>query len=161
MKKAMITWSVLNIIVYYNLSTSDKNYLNIAIKGLTSIDEIEIYNKDNLTGLDLSYNKITNIELLKKFLKLEYLDLSQNERIHNIDSLKYLDLSFNKIASIRSLQNLSNLTKLKVTNNRINNIDIKFNMPNIECFDLTKNNIDKISDSSIDNCFNLRILFSI
>ena len=41
MKKGMITWSVLNIIVYYNLSTSDKNYLNIAIKGLTSIDEIE------------------------------------------------------------------------------------------------------------------------
>ena len=31
-------------------------------------------------------------------------------------------------------------------------------MPNIEYLDLTKNNIDKISDSSIDNCFNLRIL---
>ncbi len=53
----------------------NQTLLNLNWNGLTSLDGIEAY-KDNLIKLDLSFNKIINIDLLAKFTQLKHLDLS-------------------------------------------------------------------------------------
>ncbi len=70
-----------------NLSNNEKTSLNLAVRGLTNLNEIEIY-KENVTELVLSFNKLTDIYLLANFTKLEYLNLNYNFKIKEYRSIR-------------------------------------------------------------------------
>jgi small GTP-binding protein len=92
------------------------------------MDKNDIRHKTNhnneIVWLDLSNNKISNIDELGKLKKLTKLDLNNN-KISNIDELgkleklTWLDLSHNKISNIDELGKLEKLTGLFVDNNPI------------------------------------------
>ena len=101
----------------YILDLSNKNLGDNGIKILL--------NYKNIKELNLSYNKLTNIEVLEdvKFEKLEKLNLSNNDisyRIYilkdvNFKELKELNLSSNHIGHIEDLEKVK-FEKLKILN---------------------------------------------
>ena len=147
----------------FNISIEDPNVEQISIikpkkqlenNGLSELSKISF---QNLKLLDLSQNKIININCLEnaKFENLEKLILNRNS-IYNISSLtkvkfnelKDLELGGNKIKDITPLKdtNFYNLEKLKLDNNGIENIDflkeVKFK--ELKELNLFKNNIGDI-----------------
>ncbi|KAF5285549.1 hypothetical protein FQA39_LY16614 [Lamprigera yunnana] len=106
----------------------------------------------NVQELDLSYNKLTKINVSCKVLQINRLYLSHNllESIphHFLPLLSYLDLSFNKITHTNSFKYLPYLTKLYLNNNDIITIDGAFsNLDNLIELNLAGNNIVNIEPS--------------
>ncbi|MBK7106242.1 MAG: leucine-rich repeat domain-containing protein [Ignavibacteriae bacterium] len=89
---------------------------------------IGIENCINFEILNLSSNKITDLEPLSSLTKLEELNLNQNRiladisPLANLINLKILDLSTNIIADISPLKNLTQLTFLSLAWNPITDI---------------------------------------
>ncbi|CAL6008612.1 leucine_Rich Repeat (LRR)-containing protein [Hexamita inflata] len=81
----------------------------------------------NLSTLDLSYNKISDISA-----------------ISNLKCLKYLDLSFNDIEDISALETIPSLTELHLYSNKISSYTIS--LPNLIDFSLGMN--VKLQDKS-------------
>ena len=79
--------------------------------------------------LDLSENKIRNVEALRKLTNLKKLNLNKNYWIEYIDALQAmtemieLDLSENKIRNVEALTNMHKLETLSLGTNLISNID--------------------------------------
>ena len=123
-------------------------------KGLSELTEISL---DNLKLLNLSGNKITNINCLKnsKFKSLEKLVLKKNN-INNIfvlttvkfNKLKELELSKNKIKDITPLKNaiFDELEKLLLDNNGIEDINVlkEVNFRELKELNFCHNNIGDI-----------------
>jgi Leucine-rich repeat (LRR) protein len=77
----------------------------------------------NLRELDLSRNKITNIDWVVYFNNLNTLDLSFNQiedvnQLTNLYGLKSLILNGNKISNIDSMWNLGKLYQIELNGNR-------------------------------------------
>jgi hypothetical protein len=75
--------------------------------------------EENLTELDLSNNKIINIDGLSAFQYLKYLDLSRNlisdlSALEKLVALENLDLRCNPIVDLGPLKHLGNLTHLSL-----------------------------------------------
>ena len=91
--------------------------------GIDSLVGIENYNF--LAYIQLRSNRIENINVLKSFVNLTYLDLSSNKRIRSIDclsklvKLKYIFLSFNEIEKMQPVCDLYNLEALYLYRNKI------------------------------------------
>ncbi len=118
--------------------------LNLSENELENSDIASLAEIKNLTRLDLSHNKITDVGVLKNNLKLQELDLSYN----------CLDTTDNK-NSIMSLNRLSKLQKLNLENNKINDISPISNLTDITDLNLNSN---KITPSSIDSIVGLSAL---
>ena len=89
-------------IVTLLIRSIENREISLNKRGIKNLNEIEAFNDydadNNLTKLDVSSNRIANIDLLGKFHKLKHLDLSFNYRIDNINllfnltDLEYLNL---------------------------------------------------------------------
>jgi Leucine-rich repeat (LRR) protein len=98
-------------------------------KNLTEIPE-EVYKAKNLKILDLSGNKIKNVEpKIGTLSELIYLDLSNNqiesiaENIDKMKHLKYFKVNANKLSELPSgLSNLKNLLKIEASSNDLSKI---------------------------------------
>ena len=125
----------------------------------------------SLIALDLSTNKISNIEPLSQvdFPNLNHLFLTSN-LITSIEVfskvkfpiLKELNLSSNKIESITVFANANfpQLIKLDLSKNQINDIKVfeKVKFPNLEDLSLDQNKISVIDSLMKLNCENLKNL---
>jgi len=91
------------------------SYLNLSYKKITDISQIiGLDQLTDLTSLDLSHNKISEIKCLENFGSLERLYLQNNQitEIKGLDNLKnltHLDLMDNNIGELKGLGNLRNL----------------------------------------------------
>ena len=119
---------------------------------------------NKLESLNLSYNKITEINILNKeniFINLENLDLSKNNisninvlNICKFDNLKKLDLSYNKIFDIDCLKSdnlsLKNLEAFDLSYNDIKQLN-KINVKSIKTLDILNNDISSGINDFSDN----------
>jgi len=139
------------------------------------IQSIECLPKNNfgkdLIALDLSTNKISNIEPLSKvtFPNLHHLFLNNNQ-ISSLDvfakvnfpALKELNLSSNKIESINIFINVKfpQLKQLDLSKNQISDISplAKINFQELEDLCLDQNKIESIDALLNMNCKNLKKL---
>ena len=81
-----------------------------------------------LKSIDLSNNRIEQIDSLQNLKSLQYLDLSNNQLkeinlLQHLTSLEILHLSQNQITKIDSLKYLISLTKLYLSFNQIKEIE--------------------------------------
>ena len=128
------------------------------------------FGKD-LIALDLSTNKISNIEPLTKvvFPNLHHLFLNSNQLTSidvfakvNFPALKELNLSCNKLTSIKILENVKfpQLKQLDLSKNEISDINplAKANFPDLEELLLDQNKISSIDALVNIKCQNLKKL---
>jgi Leucine-rich repeat (LRR) protein len=130
------------------------NITGIAIcNNLFKIPKTIINNSDNLkdlTNINLSYNKISDISSLKQLTNIQFLDLESNQ-IEDISSLREsknlqkLFLSDNRINDISALNSLEKLQVLHLSNNHINDISQLKDLINIQTLNLKENQINDIS----------------
>ncbi|CAL6040390.1 leucine-rich_repeat domain-containing protein [Hexamita inflata] len=127
---------------------------------------------ENITHLDLSHNKLTNINTCQQMKELVRVNLQHN-KIKCIDALKsntkikelfinnnliqsiqaldenlnleFLDASCNKICRIDSLKNLQQLEYLFLNNNNINNISSLEDLIQIKHLEISNNILNDIS----------------
>ena len=130
------------------------------------LKDISIFNKEeeslsNLYELDLSYNKIVNINDLVncKFLNLNDLNLSHNEIsdincLHqnlSLNSLRTLDLSFNRIKKLNEID-IKTLNYLDLMNNEISEGFLDF----LNNFYHLCNSVDKLILTKGNNALNFQ-----
>ena len=109
----------------YHPINADQSYLDASNLNLHKLEDIIEKVNNNLTKLDLSYNKLSNVQKLSTFYRLTYLDLAKN----------YL-------TEIDSLENLTTLTNLRLFGNKIHNIQVLSRLKNLEYLDLSSNPIN-------------------
>ena len=127
----------------------------ISKENLLLLSKIDL---NNLIMLDLSNNRIENIEFINSSLKnLKILSLEDNnlknldlgKELSNIKDLEYLFVNSNNIENINFFsKNLIYLTHLSLFNNKISDLSSMKNcsFPNLEILNLSFNKITDISD---------------
>ena len=160
-------------IIHYKLEKLDLSYNNLT-RNMTKSQIQENFDNDNsslrlnkilslifpkLKLLNLSHNKIHNINLLAQFDsgELKDLDLSYNE-IKNIDvfgfvsfgKLKRLNLSFNQIEELNVFEKLAfcnNIEKINLMNNEIVNLNVlrDVTLPKLKILNLLNNDVNDYS----------------
>ncbi|CAF0931097.1 unnamed protein product [Brachionus calyciflorus] len=183
LKKLYLKNNKLKFLNYKQNELKNLEYLNLNDNQINSIEQIFFINLTNLSELYLSNNKLDeNIKLnylyklikldissnkFKTFsndliphsLRLEYLDLSNNQIVFvniNISSLLYLDLSGNKIKTLANLRTIY-LNHLIISNNLIDSIeDIDPQLANsLLTFEISQNLIRSISFGILSRFVNL------
>ena len=135
-EKEYITKLTLN-----NIKTLELDNLDIEtsdIKGISIFSE--------LVSLNLSNNKIDNIEELSKLSKISSLNIENNNitdltPLKNLENLYILNASNNK--NIKGFENIKSLAQLEINNCNIENIDIS--NQKIIYLDVSNNNLKSIS----------------
>ena len=99
--------------------------------------------------MNLSNNRITEINGLENLKNLEYLNLKNNQiteinGLKNLKNLGSLNLENNQITEINGLENLKNLGSLNLENNQITEINGLENLKNLEYLNLKNNQITEI-----------------
>lgn len=111
--------------------------------------------------LDAGQKEITDISLLKNYIHLRYIDLSNNN-LKEIDSLNVLThlltlkLDFNKLTSAK-LDSLPYLQHASFSNNKIKSIE-GISHPKLEILNLNKNEITDLEGLDSDKLPNLQTL---
>ncbi|EAE4855061.1 class 1 internalin InlH, partial [Listeria monocytogenes] len=103
--------------------------------GVTTIEGVQYLN--NLIGLELKDNQITDLTPLKNLTKITELELSGNplknvSAIAGLQSIKTLDLTSTQITDVTSLAGLSNLQVLYLDLNQITNISPLAGLTNLQ-----------------------------
>ncbi|EHC5295594.1 InlH/InlC2 family class 1 internalin [Listeria monocytogenes] len=103
--------------------------------GVTTIEGVQYLN--NLIGLELKDNQITNLTPLKNLTKITELELSGNplknvSAIAGLQSIKTLDLTSTQITDVTPLAGLSNLQVLYLDLNQITNISPLAGLTNLQ-----------------------------
>lgn len=134
--------------------------LNLSWLDLEAIPA-NIRDLNQITTLDLSFNKITDASILGELPNITTLDLSENRLndigfIQRLTNLTHLSLNKNKISNIRSLGGLENLMSLSLNDNRISEINILSSLTNLNILSLNENKISDIS--SLENLNNINSL---
>lgn len=125
--------------------------------------EIKCINSDAITNLDLSWNKISNIEGLENFTNLKEIDLDFNDitdisPIWNIKNLNIIHLKNNKIEDLGNISSMPNLTCLELADNLISNISKISVLTNLQELNLEKNKLDSASGvEKLEKLTNLNI----
>ena len=105
----------------------------------------------NLEVLDLSDNKLTDLEFVSPLKKLKNINLSNN-RITNLDSVitneevEVLNLSNNGIEDISKLQFLHNIRKLDLSNNNIKSINPLSSSYSLESLFISNNELENYKE---------------
>jgi len=110
----------------------------------------EFKNLNQLSELNLRFNKITNIKPLGYLTELNTLDLSRNQindikPLENLTELKELYLGENQISDLKPLENLTDLNILKINRNQITNIEPLKNLTELNILSLYENKISDIT----------------
>ena len=160
----------------YNFSTIIKNifknpkilFLHKYFFDNLSISECEIKDliflenlSKSITSIVFSYNKIKDIDNIKRFGNLNYLNISNNlieniEPIEDLINLEKLTIYSNQITNIEPIKNLNKLIDLNISKNRIENIDSVKNLNKLTRLDISDNQV--INITSINNLINLHYL---
>ncbi|MCD8402105.1 leucine-rich repeat domain-containing protein [Tenacibaculum finnmarkense] len=141
----------------YFLNTAQQiTGLNISRNKITKIESFDTLTE--LSILNLSRNKITKIENIDKLIKLSELHLAINEitKIENIDkltNLSYLNISGNKITRIENIDKVTKLSILYLHDNKITKIENIDKLTNFSKLSISRNKITKIEN--IDKLTNL------
>ncbi|WP_446923706.1 InlH/InlC2 family class 1 internalin [Listeria monocytogenes] len=103
--------------------------------GVTTIEGVQYLN--NLIGLELKDNQITDLTPLKNLTKITELELSGNplknvSAIAGLQSIKTLDLTSTQITDVTPLAGLSNLQVLYLDLNQITNISPLAGLTNLQ-----------------------------
>jgi len=116
----------------------NENIVGLYLKSTQIADISFLKDLSYLTELDLSYNQISNISVLKGLKKIKQLYLRNNRisdvsALRNLTSLTRLDLSNNMISEIVLLKDLKGLKELNLMKNRITQlpaeiIDLRMNI---------------------------------
>lgn len=127
----------------------------LALENIDFLENIEVHD------LDLSYNKIENIETLTTIRGLKYLNLSNNKinsisPLSNITELQSIDLSYNHVNDLKPLSNLLNIFDLNLRWNGISNLTPLSNLLNIKYLTIDHNYIT--SFDGLEKLYNLKIL---
>ncbi|CAL5995980.1 Conserved_hypothetical protein [Hexamita inflata] len=134
--------------------------LDLGLNALTDNSLNVIAEMKTLVELNLSLNRLENVEKLKQLTLLKQLDLNQN-RIKDISSFNQLinlqnfDGSYNNLSQV-SLQDMNRLKVLNLSNNQIYSIDGLQNLANLVYLNLSNNLI-----GSLEFCKDLRHLIDI
>lgn len=117
----------------------------------------------NLQELNLSFNKIKEIENLNWLIFIKKLDLGNNEisKIDNLDKLTTLidlHLWYNKITSTNWLEKLTNLTSLKLQHNEIADLSSLKDLSKLEELKLEFNKLTDENLKDISALKNLKII---
>ncbi|CAL6094306.1 Conserved_hypothetical protein [Hexamita inflata] len=132
--------------------------LNLGQNLLTD-DSLEfIGNMKNLKILDLSLNKLENVDKLKTLTNLKSLDLNQNfiktiDGLETLIELENLDISYNQVTQINQLDNMVNIKILNISHNKISTIMSLQNMTAIVYLDISFNLI-----LSVEICKDFKML---
>lgn len=150
----------LNFLDLNNNSVSDispvKNlrltYLYLHQNNIESIPDLSAL-AESLSELDLSTNKITNIEGLEKLGRLSILNLSQNQirqikGLTGLTKLKELILAENIIEKIEGLETLEALELFDIFLNKISVIEGLDKNINLKTLGLSSNNISELINIS-------------
>ncbi len=141
--------------IAHELSTKD-TYIILGNANISDLEGLQFF--DGLTQVDLSYNKITNLEPLSKLPNLNCLDISCNEikgkefektircmgKIVNLDSFKCYYNDIEDISFLKTIGNTSNYRELGLAYNKINDISILKNCKNLEYLFLENNRITDV-----------------
>ncbi len=154
------------------MKKNEKPNLILELEKTYGITLEEVYNiyqggyvldKDNnIVGLNLSNNQISDIESIKELKSLQKLDLSDNqisdiESIKELKSLQKLDLSDNQISDIESIKELKSLQKLDLSRNQISDIKSIKELKSLQTLYLWSNQISDIK--SIKELKSLQTLY--
>lgn len=123
--------------------------LDLSGFGLTKIPEC-VKKLPWLEKIDLSHNKIQNIDELGSLTNLSVVLLNNNEiesldGLKKLENLRSLDVGHNKIQDISLLANLRELLFLCLTCNEITSLDALENLTNLRQFDASYNRIENIA----------------
>lgn len=121
---------------------------------ITDITGLE--NFENLKSINLTNNKVSNLDKLSALKNLETLTIKNNgltnlNSIKNIKSLKQLDASHNEITDISGLSGLTNLENVILDSNKIGNNIAPLNS-------LSKLSVLSLSDNGVSSLQNIKDL---
>lgn len=124
--------------------------LDLSNNKLTEIKNLE--NLTALSGLNLSSNKLTEIKGLEKLTHLTKLDLHNNylTRINGLESLiqlRNLYLYNNELIEIKELERLVKLTTLDLSVNKLKNIDSLEQLTQLKYLWLQGNQLTKLPEN--------------
>ncbi len=112
----------------YLTSIHNQNIDNITLNNIELKDIITelpiLCNFPTVTTLNLSNNKISNLDFLKHF-----------------PNLTHLNLEYNQIQSLKALTPLQHLVTLRLHKNKIKNIDVLKHLTNLEFLTISENKI--------------------
>lgn len=123
--------------------------LSLADCSLSTIDPLE--NAWSLTELDLGYNTIRNLDVLKTIPNLKKLNLEHNavnslDLVGSLDALEVLNVAFNAISSLEPLEDCSNLKELVADNNQLTDLEGLEDLAKLELLSVDYNQISEVSD---------------
>lgn len=120
----------------------------------------------NVTDLDLSDSKITDLTGIENFVNLSKLDLSKNsivniEKLASLNELRDLNLSTNKINNITPLSDLPTLYDLNLSSNKISDVQPLGSLINLDTLNVSNNSISSASTiGTLENLTSLDISFN-
>ena len=139
--------------------------LNLANNAVESIHNL--FRLHKLEKLDLSHNRLSNIQSLANCSSITELNLNDNNlsgifEVPALKSIQLLTLSNNSISEVRASTPCKHLVELQANNNKIEFLPkhIKTMLPNLQRLELKKNKISDINKlcDAIKECGNLIIL---
>ena len=115
--KTFTEQNVLDYCQINNINPDDITYLDLSDNKLTDISGIKLFK--NLKKLYLDYNRVTDISGIKLFKNLRLLYLNNNEItdifvLKDLKNLEILNISNNQIKDISVIQYLKNLQILRI-----------------------------------------------
>src|SRR5665648_396911 len=143
---AVLKWNLGNINILNTLK-----YLQTLDLSYNKIRDIQILeNQNGLQSLILRNNNISDIRILKYLTKLNSLDLSCNkindfQYLENLTGLQTLNLSNNNISDIRFLVKLTGLITLNISSNCIRFTGSLNKLNNLQTLNIRNNSISNIN----------------
>jgi Leucine-rich repeat (LRR) protein len=140
-------------------------YLDLSANKIKTLKNEVVHGLINVKKLDLHLNDINQVEF-KTFIdlnSLKYLNLDSNQisTLKNVQfnsKLEKLSICFNLLTNLNEI-NSSSLKYLNVSNNRLQEIDLKNAfLPNLEYLDLSHNRLISIKNESFLNMDKLKHL---
>lgn len=128
-----------------NISPEDTAFIR-KLSYCTKLSELDISNNNlqSLADLSRGKNASTKNDVSPLFPNLKTLDISNNKisdlnGISNISSLQELEITTNNLTDIALLENLTQLRKLNLKNNQIRNIDALKYLPLLTMLNISGN----------------------
>jgi hypothetical protein len=117
-----------------------------------------------MVSLHLSYNKISELDALRKLTKLSSLSVSNNQlkychSLSNLTNLELLALSNNRLVDISPLKGLTKLKNLSLSQNRIEDFRLVSKFHFLEKLSISFNSIESTQEISFDALTDLRKVF--
>ncbi len=145
-----------------------EKFYGITLKELTESESVDAFinrnsfsldQNQNIVGLNLRKNNISNIQPLSQLTSLKKLILSENiisdlSPLMNMNQLKDLNLYANGISDLSPLKGLSSLTNLNLYNNQVLKLIELSKIISLVTLNLNNNRISDIS--TLENLINLK-----